>query len=665
MLKRIFLKRFLSYALAALFLLMFSSAADAQRKKKRLQRADELFEAGEYYKAAEKYKKLYRKVKNRQHKAEMCFKAGQASRFINEIKDAERWYKRAIRYDYPNPDVYLFCADMMKIDEDYEDAREKYNEYLELVPDDKRGQLGLASLDSIEVWKERPTRFIISEMEDVNSRESDFSPAYGRSNYSVLYFTSTRDGATGDKFSDAAGMNFADIFYTKQDNKGEWSQPLPLPGDVNTMYDEGTPCLNKNKITLYFTRCVNEKGANLGCKIYSASKSGSQWTNVKEEEVVKDSSISVAHPAISDDELTMYFVSDDLEGGLGGNDIWVVTREKRSAEWGEPVNLGEPVNTPMDEMFPFLRNDTALYYASNYQLGMGGLDIYRAKKNENGQWVTENMYPLNSFADDFGIVWQPDYDEGVFSTTREGRRNSDELFQVKLPPLEFKLEGWVHNEKTNDLIEGAKVKLIGSDGTSLERISASNGAFRFELDPKTDYLVMTSKEGFLNGKGQETTKGLRENTTLEMHIYMAPIEQTFELPNIEYDYGEATLRPVSMISLDKLVEILNDNPDIRIELMAHTDFRGSDESNLDLSQRRAQSVVDYLISKGIKSRRLEPKGYGETKPKEVAKETAQKYNYLNEGDVLTEEFIKKLKTEEQKEVAHQLNRRTEFRVIEQ
>lgn len=652
-------------ALPLLLLVMFSFQAQSQRKSRRMEKADALFYAGEYFKAKDVYKKAYSRSKNRKLKGEISFKAGLCYRHLNEPRRARIWFRRAERYDYPNPKTILYQAEAYKMEEKYEDAIEAYNAYKELVPDDKRAEIGIKSCKMIPQWLENPTDYQVKELEDINTRkESDFSPVYSRSKFNEIYFTSTREGATGDYFNNSSGQNFSDIFIARLDRKGEWSEPVPLGAGINTEYDEGTPCLNKNRITMYFTRCRREKGSALGCKIYVSEKSGDEWGEAKLLEIVEDSSITTAHPAISPDELTLYFVADDsLQGGFGGRDIWKVTRTKKTGQWGKPENLGEAINTSGDEMFPYVRNDSTLYFSSNYHMGMGGLDIFRAIHHKDGTWTVENMlYPINSTADDFGIAFQDENEKGLFSSSRDSY-SGDNLFSFALPELKFSLRGRVRDEETGEEITEASVKLIGSDGTTQSRISASDGSFRFELEPETDYLIAATKEGYFNGKSQETTKGLEQSTTLRTVVMLTKIQEVIELPNIEYDYAKATLRPISMVSLDKLVETLNDNPELRIELRAHTDYRGSDKNNDELSQARAQSVVDYLIEKGIDASRLEPKGYGERNPKTVDANTAEKYSFLNEGDVLTEEFIKHLADDSEREIANQLNRRTEFSVI--
>lgn len=650
-------------SLILVLLLTFCAATSIAQTKGKQKKADEYFDAGEYFKAEAKYKKLITKTKDREQRALMSFKLAECYRHLNQPKFAITWYKAAIKGKVQETKAYLHYADVLKMVEKYDEAEENYRKYKELVPDDPRGDRGLQSCQLAAEWKANPTQYIVEPVKAINSKNSDFSAAYSKSDHKEIYFTSTREGSTGDEVNTNSGMNFSDIFISRMDNNNSWSEPVPLDENINTMHDEGSPCLNKNKITMYFTRCISEKGNNTGCKIYMSTKSGGAWGAATEVKLLEDSSITVGHPAISDDELTLYFVAVNLEGGQGGKDIWRTTRERRTDEWGEPRNIGTGINTSGDEMYPFLRNDSTLYFSSNGHVGLGGLDIYKAVLQSDGTWSVENMRsPINSAADDFGITFQSEGERGFFASARE-TKGGDDLYSFTLPELEFTLRGFVMDEKTSKFLGGATVKLIGSDGSATERITANDGSFRFQLKERTDYLLLSTLKGYLNGKGQVTTKGLDKSAELRENIMMTPIDNVIELPNIEYDYNDTTLRPESMVSLDKLIETLNDNPTITIELMAHTDSRGSAEYNKRLAQGRANSVVHYLVQNFISSDRLTASGIGEDQPRVVDKNIAKNYPFLTEGSVLTEDYIKNLSSDAQQEAAHQLNRRTEFKVL--
>ncbi len=631
-------------------------------QSKKLKKIQTIFDAGEYYKAAEKYKKMYGKAKTRTLKAQLSFNLGECYRHMNISKKSEKWYKRAVKYRYQNPMSVCYLADAMKMNQKYEEAKINYEKFKELVPDDKRADNGIKSCEIATDLLENPERYIVENMKTINSKYGDFQPVFFRDN-SIMYFTSTRESSTGDKFNNNSGQHFSDIFVTMKDRKNKWSEPVPANGNINTIFDEGSISINMDGSDMYYTSCKVIKNEASGCKIYYSNYSAGEWSAPEVLQLVADSSLSVGQPAISPDELTLYFVAE-MKGGEGGKDIWKVTRTSRGKAWGKPKNLGKLINTSSDEMFPYVSQDGTLYFSSNGHIGLGGLDIFKVVKNEDNQLKVVNLKaPINSSADDFGIVIDGKKDKGYFSSTRKGGRGNDDIYSFRMPPLAFVIKGNVKNEKNDQLIAGARVKLEGSDGSQLEVKSSIDGRFKFKVKAETDYILTCSKIGFLRGKASESTKGLTKSTDIFVELFMAPTDAAIEVENIFYDFGKAKLRPESMVALDKLVETLNFNHDITIELSAHTDFRGSDANNMDLSQRRAQSVVDYLIKKGIEAKRLIPKGYGESKPRKISKKVASKYSFLKENDVLSEEFINALNNKEDKETAHQINRRTEFKVL--
>ncbi len=636
------------------------SSSFSQSKKDKDYKAEMTFKAGEYYKAIDLYKNAYNKIKDRDRKNEIVFKIAESYRIVREPRKAELWYKKAIAADYQDPVIFLRYGEMLMMNENYAEAIEQFRRYKELVPDDPRGETGIQSCQVAVEWIENPIAYEIEEMRYINSRERDFSPAYNDDDYSSILFTSTREDATGNATSGATGESFSDIFISRQDRKGKWSTPVPLGEDFNSPSDDGTPNVSNDFNTLYFTRCPKGKNEQLGCQIFVSHRSGLDWAKPEKLSISGDS-IVVAHPAIGPDNLTLYFVSD-MSGSYGGKDIWKVTRSNEGDDWSAPENLGEEINTPGDEMFPYVHRDGTLYFSSDSHIGLGGLDIYKAKEEANGRWTVENLRaPINSPDDDFGIVFEQDIERGFFSSARKGRGN-DELYSFYLPPLKFNITGVVRDEKTDKLLPGSTVKSIGSDGITIETETTEEGAFRFMLKPNTDYVFIASKDRYLNGKERETTKGMEKSTDFNTTIYLSPVDQVIELENIFYDFARWELRPESMVSLDRLVETLNDNPNITIELMSHTDSRGTNEDNMILSQKRAQSVVNYLISKGIAADRLTAVGYGETVPKVVDPEIVAAFPGLKAGQVLTEEFINTLSPELQ-EQAHQVNRRTEFKVL--
>jgi peptidoglycan-associated lipoprotein len=428
---------------------------------------------------------------------------------------------------------------------------------------------------------------------------------------------------------------------------------------LNSESEEGTPSFSTDFREVYFTRCEAGKREKKGCVIMYSQRSGNNWSDPENLDILPDSVVA-AHPAISPDGSVLYFVSD-IAGGYGKKDIWMV--RKSGDGWSEPLNLGPDINTPEDELFPYVRSDGTLYFSSNGHIGLGGLDIFKATYQPDGRWTVLNMKPpVNSNADDFSIVFEDENERGIFSSTRKGRGN-DELYTFEMPPLRFNVTGLVKDEKTGIAIPGSTVQLIASDASNLQAETGNSGDFKFALKPNVDYIFLASKKGYLNGKEKETTKGQAKSRDFMVTILLTAFDKPIELPNILYDFGRFDLRPESMVSLDKLVETLNDNDNVTIELMSHTDSRDTEEYNQTLSQQRAQVVVDYLIEKGIEPQRLTAVGYGESTPKVVDQIIVSETKFLKEGTTLTEQFINTLPTEEQKEIAHQINRRTEFRVL--
>jgi len=646
-----------------LFALFLAGETVMAQRRELLAQADKTFSVGEYFNAIEKYKKAYSREKDRTKKADIKFRIGNCYRLINDTKKAEPYFSQLVRQKYSNPQALLFYADMLKMNGKYADAKARYEEYLKKEPGDLMALNSYQSCDSILTWTKNPTRYQVENVKDFNTKDNDFSPAFASEDYKELYITSSRGGAQGNKVHGGTGQSFADLFYTRLDNKQKWAVPSPIDKTVNSIYDDGAPWVSKDGSTMYFTRCRFDRQEELGCQVMVTQKKGTGWGDPTAVPISKDS-VVIAHPSLTDDQLTLFFVSDML-GSIGGKDIWMAQRETDKANWGPPVNLGESVNTPRDEMFPFAVTDTLFYFASNGHPGLGGLDIFRAHTNEEGKWVVENMkYPINSISDDFGIIFQREEERGYLASSRTGGKGGDDIYSFVLPEKRFNLSGLVLSERNNRPILGADVRLIGSDGSSLEYKTDSTGAFSFKLKAETDYLLVAFKRGFLNGKIRETTIGLEESRDFTTNLVLSPYEKPIELPNILYDLAKWDLRPESMVALDELVETLEDNPNITIELMSHTDVRPfSVMSNLELSQNRAQSVVDYLISKGIAADRLKARGYGPDVPRVVDQKIASQYNFLKVGDTLAKTFIDALPNDQDREIAHQLNRRTEFSVL--
>jgi len=654
------MKRSLLFIL--LMILVLATAQEATAQKRKAERAYSSYNAGEYFDAIDQFKDTYSKTKktDKSSRSELVFMIAECYRLVNDPKNAEIWYKLAVKTSFSKPEAQFHFAESLKKNGKYQLAIDEFKKYKQVAPSDARADMEVRACELALEWLRNPEAYKVDELKDLNSKESDFSPSYGRSDYSLIYFTSSRDDAAGNKTHGATGQNYTDIFESRIDKKSKWSTPIPVEG-INSEFEDGTPCFTSGYNELYFTRCEAGKREKKGCIIMFSKKTGDNWSEPKNIGLLPDSLVA-AHPAITKDGLTLYFVSE-LPGGFGGKDIWMVTRAKEGDAWSKPTNPGPDINTSGEELFPYVREDGTLYFSSDGLIGMGGLDIFKAILQPDGSWIVQNMKsPVNSFADDFGIAFENENERGMFSSTRKGKGN-DELYSFELPPLRFNVTGLVKNEKTGTAIAASTVQLIASDGSNLQAETGTGGEFKFALKPDVDYIFLASKNGFLNGKEKETTKGQEKSRDFMVTILLTAIDRPIELPNIFYDFGKWDLRPESMVSLDKLVETLNDNPNVTIELMSHTDSRDTEEYNLDLSQKRAQSVVQYLIDKGIDPARLSPKGYGESSPKIVDASIAAQSPFLKIGVTLSEQYINTLANEEQKEVAHQINRRTEFRVL--
>jgi peptidoglycan-associated lipoprotein len=643
-----------------LFILIIATSSESLAQKRREERAYEYFNAGEYFLAIDHFKNTYSKSKDKAIKADMVYMVAECYRLINDPKNAEIWYKKAVKTAYAKPEAEYWYAESLKKNGKYQLAIDELKKYKQLMPADPRADQEVRACELASEWLRNPEAYKVDELKDINSKDADFSPAYARDDFGVIYFTSSRDDARGNKTHGATGQNFTDIFESRLDKKGKWSIPVPVEV-LNSEFEDGTPNISSDYKDIYFTRCEEGKREKRGCAIMFSQRKGDSWAVPKNLGIMPDS-IVAAHPALSPDGLTLYFVSD-IKGGYGGKDIYIVTRDKPNSPWSKPKNAGPDINTSGDELFPYVRNDGTLYFSSDGHIGMGGLDIFKAKPQPDGTWVVQNMKPpINSSADDFGIVFKNETEAGIFSSTRKGRGN-DDLYSFEMPPLKFNVTGLVKDEKAGAAVQGSLVKLIASDGTNFQAETGIGGDFKFALKPAVDYIFLASKKGYLNGKEKVTTRGQEKSRDFMVTIPLTPIDNPIELSNIFYDFDKWDLRPESMVTLDKLVETLNDNPKVTIELMSHTDSRNTEEYNLTLSQKRAQSVVDYLVSKSIELDRLTAKGYGKSKPKVVDSEINTLYPFLKLGETLTEQYINTLANDEQKEIANQINRRTEFKVM--
>ena len=620
------------------------------------------FEIGEHYNAIEKYRKAYRSPKLGEEKSEIAFRIAESYFRLSEFAKAVVWYKNAIRRNYADPLSMLHYADCLKATQKYDEAITWYQTYLGVKPDDLWATSSLEACKFAQEWLDKPGRYIVNAVRELNSKDSDYSPVFVGGRDNEVIFTSNRDLVTGKRKSSITGTRYADLLTSKFEiQKQKWEKPTLLEENelINTASDEGAATLSARGDQMIFTRARFDKTKDMGTELYAANQSRGDWSEPTLIELVGDSIIA-AHPSLSSDGTLLYFVSDRI-GGFGGKDIWVA-KDKGGGNFDKPENLGPEINTPGDEMFPFIRENGELYFSSNYHPGIGGLDIFKAVEDEKGKWSIQNMKtPVNSPGDDFGMTFiSGEVEKGLFSSNRKGSRG-DDIYSFYLPPKIFNASGEVFNKETNQRIDGALIRIIGTDGTNL-KMRADGGRFQYKLKPETEYVFAAFRDGFLNDKVRTSTVGLEDSKEFRFQFKLSPTDEPIKVNNINYAFGSYEITEESKLALDTLVQLLVLNPTIKIELMAHTDHIGSDQFNSELSQKRAQSVVDYLISKNITPGRLVAKGYGETWPKKITRELAKQYEFLKRNDELTEEFILKL-TSEQQEIAKGLNRRTEFRVL--
>jgi peptidoglycan-associated lipoprotein len=633
--------------------------------QKKLEQADQAFANRQYFNAVNLYKDVYTSIKKAETKAKVLYRTGYSYQEINDMKSAETYYQKAISAKYPDPEAVVRLADVLKAQMKYDAAITEYQNYKKLNPSDPRGDKGVKSCELASQWKENPTRYKIENMSLINSKEADFCPSYSDKKYNTLIFTSTREG-TASKQDITTGQNHSDLYETKLDKNGKWSTPVPLPPTISTAFNEGAAAVSKKGDFMLLTVCPEVKSKISGCQIYMAKKQGSGWAAPEKLPFNKDS-VQFGHPAISADGKTVYFVSR-MAGGMGGADVWKTTFDQKGNSWGTPQNCGSSINTAGDEMYPYCSDDgKALYFSSNGHPGMGGMDIFKAEIGSDGKFKSpENMkFPLNSGADDFGIVFEGKKQRGYLSSNRENGKGSDDIWSFYLPPLVFNLKGMVVSKGGNNNSKGkgepvsnAKIKLVGSDGTINDAVTPNTGSYSFKLKENTSYTVTVEtskqtistsfKDGYLASKdmGALTTAGVPESKDFVKDFEVVPVEKELRMPEIQYDLAKWDLRPDMRDSMLFLYNVLKDNPTIVVELNSHTDSRGDAKKNQELSQKRAQSCVDYLvIEKKIPAARLVAKGYGKSQL------------------LIPDAVINKAKTKEEKEALHQKNRRTSFRIL--
>lgn len=631
-------------------------------KSVKLADAEAAYARGEYFEAQKIYKKVYNRLTKREDRplrGEVAFKLGLCYDKLNMAPRASAAFQNALRYEYPDSMSYFYLAKSLQSEGKYDPAIKSYEEFLEFRPKDALALEGIRGCQMALRAKDQPkTRYIVKNMKTFNSSRADYSPMFLDKSGDQIYFTSNNEKVTGQNKSAITGLKNGDIYFSRKDERGQWMRPEAVEGELNSEADEGIISFSPDGQMMYLTRASQSETSNMTVEIFTSRRSDASWSAPEKFVIVNDSVTATGHPAVSSDGKYLYFTSD-MPGGYGGLDIWRIDINDRV---GTLINMGPQINTPGDEMFPYSRTDSLFYFSSNGHPGFGGLDLFRAKLNTTGDyWSVENMgQPINSSADDFGITFGLG-ETGFFSSNRGDARGYDHIYSFELPDLRITISGYVL-DKDEEPVAGAIIRIVGDDGSNQREIARDDGSFKFNLGRGVKYVMKAGAPGYLNVKQEFESDIAEEDADYGIDFILAAINKPQVVENIFYDFDKSTLRPESKKALDEIVTMLNENPHVSIEMGSHTDRKGTEEYNIALSERRAQSVIDYLINAGIEEDRLSPKGYGESVPKIVTKRINRDYPQFEEGTVLTEEFILTLSPEDQ-EAADQINRRTEFQVL--
>lgn len=662
-----------------LSLIILSTSISSCSIHARIKKADRKYAIGEYYEAGEMYRQAYRRIptKERALRAHVAFQQGESYRVLNNSR-AISAYKNAIKYHYPDSIVYLHYAQVLQYQGKYKDAIKQYDIYLTSYPTDYVAQAGKYGCMQVEQWKNQPSRYKVALAKEFNEkRTSNFAPAFLTEDGDALVFTSNRQEKSTDKkkkvrTSPVTGAATFNLYSTRQNAAGEWEDIELCQGlyqepeeseeedssAKTTSAELGVCCFSPDGKTMYFTYSCPVNGQDLGAKIYTSTRASGEWGEGQELKLFKDSSITVGHPSLNASGDTLYFVSD-APGGYGGKDIYMAILD--GSEWTDIQNVGPQINTTDDELYPHFRADGRLYFASKGHPGYGGLDLFYAVRRDT-VWDLFNMgAPFNSANDDFGITFVGVTEKGFFSSNRGQKRGYDQIYSFYLPEMEFIVEGKVVDNNGEHLSD-ATIRLVGDDGTNVKAQIRRDGTYRLKLSKDTRYVMLATARGYLNQKQQLATTGLSDSYTYQQDFVLAPVSKPVKMGNIFFQFGSWELTADSEDGMQALVKLLNDNPNITIEMAAHTDMVGNNAANQELSLKRAQSVVNYLIKHGIDAARLTPVGYGEEKPVVVDEALHKQYTFLPKDQVLDEAYISTL-TADKQEICNSLNRRTEFRVL--
>lgn len=649
------------YFILILFTVIFTQGCSLNS---HLKKADKQYEAGEYFAAGESYRKLFSKIpaKDKELRARVAFNQAECSRILN-YSNAEPIYNNAIRFGYADSLVFLRYAQALQRNTKYKDASKNYSIYLQKDSLNTLAQNGIKVLQYVEFLKANPTSYTVKKFDTFNARRSyNFSPVFLNADADVLFFSSNRviNNKVVQRNTTVTGLQMSSIYSARKNAAGKWEKPEAIGEEINSKStDNGACCFTPDGTAMLFTRATQIDNSDSGTQIMVSNRAGGTWSEPKKLTIFKDSTVSVGQPAFAPDGETLYFVSDSPHG-RGGKDIWKA--KYQGGECKEIENLGKEINTEGDEMFPTVRYDGTLYFSSNGHAGLGGLDIFKAVPTKNDHWQVSNMgIPINSNGDDFGMTFEAKLDKGYFTSNRGETRGYDAIWSFELPQYEYILEGKVVDENQNPIPE-AQVKLVSNTGLNVRVQTKKDGTYRIKVDKDMQCVMMASARGYLNKEGKISTTGMSGNQLINQDFKLSTIYKPIQVENIFYEFGKWDLTPASEKGLKDLINILTSNPNITIEISAHTDYVGNQDTNKQLSEKRAKSVVDYLIAYGIPAARLTSKGYGEDNPFVVDAVNAAKYSFLKENDILNESFVTKLLPDQQ-EIANQINRRTEFRVL--
>ena len=644
-----------------LILILLSACGTPERSIKR---GDAAMAIGEYCEAAAQYKKGYSRIPptDRKRRGEVAYKMGDAFRRYGNTARALGAFRNAARYGQNDTLTQFYIGELLRMQGDYRGAEKAYQTYLDSFPSDERARQMLQSLSEATGIKERGSAYTVKMETMFSGSRSDYAPAYNGDEATTLYFSTTRPAVTGSDLSGITGMKPGDIYMVRKDEKGKWKAPEPVEGGLNTENDEGATAFSSDGKTMYLTVCRTDPQYPRMAEIWTSQRADAGWGKPAALKITADTLSSYAHPAPSPDGRWLYFTSD-MPGGYGGTDLWRARMDAHGV--GSIENLGPEINTEGNECFPAFRPNGELYFSSDGRTpSLGGLDLYRAKQDTiTEHWTVVHLpAPMNSPADDFGITFEGWHNRGYFSSNRStGGRGWDKIYSFSYPEVLQTVKGWVYEQDGYELPE-ALVYIVGNDGTNEKLSVKSDGSFEMAVTPGVDYLLLATCKGYLNFRNNLHADSLEVEHQHVLQFPLPSINVPVLVRNVFYEFDKADLTPESTAALDRLTNMLKENPNVTIELAAHCDYRGNDDYNLRLSQRRAESVVRYLTEHGIEAERLTAKGYGETVPKIVNKKLLETYPFLHEGDTLTVPYILALPADQQ-EVCNALNRRTEFRVL--